>query len=191
MINMSREDLAGILNDMAARVRDGDSLEGHIEYQLAEPDTDHPHQVRAAYRVGNRHGQGGMILIGQAQTPAPAGPWATISKLVAWLDHANGGGPHETAMRLLKLTEEVGEVSQAYAGLLGQNPRKGQTHTETDVADELCDVIVTAMVALHGFTDDPEKHLATKIQAIADRSLERPCPTCTGTGDCHQIGCQP
>lgn len=96
--------------------------------------------------------------------------WQTIRRLVEWLDHVNGTSEHETAMRLMKLTEEVGEVSQAYAGLLGQNPRKGKTHTGSDIADELCDVIVTAMVALHGFTDDPEQHLATKIQTIANRS---------------------
>lgn len=97
--------------------------------------------------------------------------WDTIRRLVAWLDQANGTGEHETAMRLMKLTEEAGEVMQAYIGTVGQNPRKGVTHTRADVADELCDVIVTAMVALHRFTDDPEKHLAAKIQKIADRSV--------------------
>lgn len=65
MINMSREELADILDDMAARVREGDSLEGHIEYLLAQPGAAHPYDVRAAYRVGNRLGQGGMILLGQ------------------------------------------------------------------------------------------------------------------------------
>lgn len=123
-------------------------------------------------------------------------------------------------MRLMKLTEEAGEVMQAYIGMVGQNPRKGVTHSRADVADELCDVIVTAMVALHSFTDDPEQHLATKIQTIADRSREHAtdkfidaakardpqeleelrheawcrddaCPTCDGTGGDHQIGCQP
>nr|WP_035797382.1 MazG-like family protein [Kitasatospora mediocidica] len=95
--------------------------------------------------------------------------WPTVAALVAWLNESNGRGPHETAMRLLKLAEEVGEVSQAYIGLQGQNPRKGQTHTEADVADELCDVVVTAMVALHSFAQDPAQHFAAKIQRIADR----------------------
>ncbi|MCX5209759.1 MazG-like family protein [Kitasatospora sp. NBC_00240] len=99
------------------------------------------------------------------------GAFATIRRLVDWLDHANGTGEAETAMRLLKLTEEVGEVSQAYIGFVGQNPRKGQTHTRNDVADELCDVIVTALVALHAFTDDAEQHFAGKLQHIADRVL--------------------
>jgi NTP pyrophosphatase (non-canonical NTP hydrolase) len=49
---------------------------------------------------------------------------------------------------MMKLTEEAGEVTQAVIGTLGQNPRKGLTHTWEDVQAELCDVIVTAMVAL-------------------------------------------
>lgn len=98
-----------------------------------------------------------------------ASPWPTVAALAAWLDESNGTGPHETSMRLMKLTEEVGEVTQAYIGLQGQNPRKGVTHTEADVADELCDVIVTAMVALHSFTDDPAGHFAGKLQKIAAR----------------------
>jgi NTP pyrophosphatase (non-canonical NTP hydrolase) len=59
-------------------------------------------------------------------------------------------------MRLLKLSEEVGEVMQAYIGMTGQNPRKGVTHSRDDVAAELCDVILTAMTALHSFAEDPE-----------------------------------
>lgn len=98
------------------------------------------------------------------------GTFDTIRRLAAWLDQANGTSDHETAMRLMKLTEEVGEVMQAYIGATGQNPRKGITHTRADVADELCDVIVTAMVALHCFADAPEQHLTVKLQKIADRA---------------------
>jgi hypothetical protein len=68
---MSREELADILAALSARVRVGDSDEGSIEYLLADPDADHPHQVRAAYRVGNSMGQGGMVLIGQEETATP------------------------------------------------------------------------------------------------------------------------
>lgn len=99
--------------------------------------------------------------------------FSTIAQLAAWLDASNGTGDHETAMRVMKLSEEVGEVTEAYIGMVGQNPRKGVTHTATDVADELCDVIVTALVALHRFTDDPEQHLNTKLQKIADRAEDR------------------
>jgi NTP pyrophosphatase (non-canonical NTP hydrolase) len=186
---MSRTELADLLNDMANAVREGDSLEGSIEYLLTG-DATHPHQVRAAYQVGGRMAQGLMVLVGQNEQPAtiePGEPWSTISDLVAWLDRLNGASEQETALRLMKLTEETGEVAQAYIGYTGQNPRKGITHTRHDVADELCDVIVTAMVALHRFAEDPAKHFAGKIQHIANRSLA--CPVCDGTGGDHQLGC--
>ena len=103
--------------------------------------------------------------------PAPTpDPWTAIGALVAWLNASNGTSAQETALRLLKLTEETGEVAQAYIGATGQNPRKGVTHSPEDVADELCDVIVTAMVALHSFTDQPEQHLADKLHTITRRA---------------------
>lgn len=95
--------------------------------------------------------------------------WTTIRGLVDWLDRENGNSDHETAMRLMKLSEETGEVMQAYIGATGQNPRKGTTHSRAEVADELCDVIVTAAVALHRFTDDPEGLLAEQLGRIAAR----------------------
>ncbi|MEW2287457.1 MazG-like family protein [Streptomyces sp. NPDC047841] len=103
--------------------------------------------------------------------------WETVGRLVGWLDRENGRGEHERAMRLIKLTEEVGEVGQAYVGLTGQNPRKGVTHTAADVADELCDVIVTAAVALHSFSPDPAATLAAKLDAIAVRTFGPPSAT--------------
>lgn len=95
--------------------------------------------------------------------------WATIRGLVAWLDDQNGRSDAEITLRLLKLTEEVGEVAQAWIGVQGQNPRKGVTHTRQDVADELCDVIVTAVVALTSVVDDPAGHLDAKLARIAAR----------------------
>ncbi len=53
---------------------------------------------------------------------------------------------------MLKLSEEVGEVSEAVIGATGQNPRKGITHTWDDVEAELCDVVITALVALGTLT---------------------------------------
>jgi NTP pyrophosphatase (non-canonical NTP hydrolase) len=103
-------------------------------------------------------------------TRAVPGLWATVAALAAWLDASNGTSDHEQAMRLMKLSEETGEVAQAYIGMTGQNPRKGITHSRNDVADELCDVIVTAMVALHAYTPDPARHLTAKLQRIADRA---------------------
>lgn len=107
--------------------------------------------------------------IGPDNPPAPSPLWAAARHSVAWLDGANGRGEHETAMRLMKLVEEAGEVMQAYIGMTGQNPRKGVTHTREDVAAELCDVILTAVVALHRFADDPEQAMAEHAGRVVRR----------------------
>ncbi|MEQ8146215.1 MazG-like family protein [Streptomyces sp. OP7] len=59
-----------------------------------------------------------------------AGLWESIDGLCGWLD-ANSpvDGPERLLMRVLKLSEEVGEVAQALVGVTGQNPRKGVTHS--------------------------------------------------------------
>lgn len=106
-------------------------------------------------------------------TPTPLftpDQWKTLHGLVDWLDHHNGRDTDEITLRLLKLTEETGEVAQAWIGAQGQNPRKGTTHTNLDVADELCDVIITASVALASITDHPHTVLDAKLAATADRS---------------------
>jgi NTP pyrophosphatase (non-canonical NTP hydrolase) len=85
------------------------------------------------------------------------------------LNSINGEGDHEVAMRLLKVAEEAGELSSAYIGLKGQNPRKGVTHTREDVVDELCDVVLSAMVVLNSFTDSPRSALEYRAQLCAQR----------------------
>ncbi|MEV6547948.1 MazG-like family protein [Streptomyces sp. NPDC051597] len=103
--------------------------------------------------------------------------WSTIRALVAWLDAENGRSEHEITLRLLKLAEEVGEVTQARIGMTGQNPRKGVTHTAGDVADELVDVMVTAAVALVSLdVDDPAALVAAKLGKIAARVGVQPEP---------------
>ncbi|MFF9309966.1 MazG-like family protein [Streptomyces sp. NPDC014748] len=95
--------------------------------------------------------------------------WAAIQGLVAWLDQENGRSQQEITLRLLKLTEEAGEVAQAWIGVTGQNPRKGVTHTMPQVQDELCDVIVTAAVALASIVGNPDYVLNQKLAKIAAR----------------------
>jgi NTP pyrophosphatase (non-canonical NTP hydrolase) len=92
-----------------------------------------------------------------------------VARATAWLDAHNGRSQHEVTHRILKLVEEVGEVAQAPIGQLGQNPRKGVTHSRDDVAAELADVVVTAPVALHSLDLDPATVLACKARAIAAR----------------------
>ncbi|MFI2078533.1 MazG-like family protein [Streptomyces triculaminicus] len=95
--------------------------------------------------------------------------WDVAHKSTAWLDTANGSSDHETAMRLMKICEEAGEVMAAYIGMTGQNPRKGVTHRRSDVAAELCDVIITAATALHAFTKDPAAALDDHARRISQR----------------------
>ncbi|RJL24473.1 MazG-like family protein [Bailinhaonella thermotolerans] len=86
-------------------------------------------------------------------TPVPL--WPAIAELTAWLDAANPRTDHEVAMRIMKIGEEYGEAAAAYIGVTGQNPRKGVHATPDDLAAELCDVAVTALVALTTVTGGP------------------------------------
>ncbi|KRV50829.1 hypothetical protein AQ490_12785 [Wenjunlia vitaminophila] len=98
--------------------------------------------------------------------------WNTIDRLVAWLD-ATSEAPPEAArlLRVLKISEEAGEVAEAIHGATGANPRKGHSHTWEDVHRELCDVIMTGMVALRTFTPDADKVFAERLARVAERAL--------------------
>lgn len=76
--------------------------------------------------------------------------------------------------RCMKVTEEAGEVFEALSGYLGENPRKGQTHTMIDVQHELLDVAGAALAAichLHGNNPgfDPVLMLAQHMQVTRAR----------------------
>lgn len=72
-------------------------------------------------------------------------------------------------LRLLKLSEEIGEVAQATIGVMGANKRKGFTHEQLDVANELVDVIITAMVALEDWVITPETYFALRLSQVRER----------------------
>ena len=109
------------------------------------------------------HPSGRNLMISSEQ-------WSTIRNLVTWLDASNGRTDQEITLRILKITEEAGEAAQAWIGVMGQNPRKGVTHTHPQVQDELVDVIVTAAVALASLVDNPGYVLDQKLAKIAARS---------------------
>lgn len=98
--------------------------------------------------------------------------WETVHRLVQWLDENDNATP-DTALlqRLLKIQEEAGEVAQAAIGATKGNPRKGHSHTWEDVQAELCDVILTAMVALRTLTPAAEKVFQERLGIVAERSL--------------------
>jgi NTP pyrophosphatase (non-canonical NTP hydrolase) len=76
-------------------------------------------------------------------------------------------------IRLLKLTEEVGEVADAFLGVHGLNKRKGVCRSREDLLDELADVIITAAVAMSGVTgdvDEASSHLQRRLTAVTERA---------------------
>lgn len=105
--------------------------------------------------------------------PAPAEDlWSTVDALWAWLDsHRVHEGRQEILLRVLKLQEEAGEVAQAVIGATGQNPRKGTTHSWDDVQAELCDVAVTALVALRTLTPRAQEVFTQHLTKVRERSL--------------------
>jgi NTP pyrophosphatase (non-canonical NTP hydrolase) len=93
--------------------------------------------------------------------------WDQVGQLCA----CHGDVPAE--VRLLKLTEEVGEVAEAFIGMHGLNARKGICRTRDDLLDELADVIITAAVAMSGFTgnvDDARSHFERRLAAVTQRA---------------------
>jgi NTP pyrophosphatase (non-canonical NTP hydrolase) len=88
----------------------------------------------------------GDVSGGPAADP-DAGIWAAVAESRTWLNDSNGDAEPELGLRILKIVEEAGEAAATWIGTLGQNPRKGITHSRQDVADELGDVAFTALVA--------------------------------------------
>ncbi|MFF3874258.1 MazG-like family protein [Streptomyces sp. NPDC001978] len=102
--------------------------------------------------------------------------WDSIDDLWAWLEanrpqEASNAQEATVLMRVLKLSEEVGEVAQAVIGATGRNPRKGVTHDWDDVQAELCDVVITAMVALRTLTPDAREVFTGHLARVRQRSL--------------------
>ncbi|MEU7978350.1 MazG-like family protein [Micromonospora sp. NPDC049081] len=95
--------------------------------------------------------------------------YAIARRVVAQLNRINGTGREEIGLRILKVTEEAGEVASAWIGTIGQNPRKGVTHTREDVAGELADVVLTALVAIGSLGLDPERVVGDCITKVNER----------------------
>ncbi|MBB5934378.1 MazG-like family protein [Streptomyces zagrosensis] len=93
-----------------------------------------------------------------------------MRKLRGWLDEEGQAAAGDVRLlRVLKIGEEFGEAAEAITGVLGANPRKGNSHTWEDVDKELCDVIVTAQVALLTINQEAEKVLDARVQKLLER----------------------
>jgi NTP pyrophosphatase (non-canonical NTP hydrolase) len=77
-------------------------------------------------------------------------------------------------VRILKLTEEVGEVAEAFIGMHGLNSRRGVCRSRQDLLDELADVIITAAVAMSGVADgsadEAAAHLERRLEVVTARA---------------------
>ncbi len=99
--------------------------------------------------------------------------WDQITRIRTWLDEKAGEQTERERMllRVLKIGEEFGEVSEALHGVLGANPRKGLSHSWEDVRTELVDVAVTAFVALATLSPDGEAEFDARLQHLVDRAV--------------------
>jgi ADP-ribose pyrophosphatase YjhB (NUDIX family) len=111
--------------------------------------------------------------------------WQVVANQKAWLDgHPDADPALAVPLRVLKVAEEAGEAAAALIGTTGQNPRKGRSHTDADLAAELCDVITAAAVALATVVPDPERVLNEHVARVYLRAVEAGAPRMAefGTG---------
>lgn len=99
--------------------------------------------------------------------------WEHVRLFTEWLDKGSEPNPNLHLLRIMKVSEEVGEVTAAVIGATGQNPRKGRTHTWWDVEKELYDVIFSAMVAAQTLAgDSAASSFAHHVKQLRARILE-------------------
>ena len=100
-----------------------------------------------------------------------------LTWLSAWLDssYRGHGVTSEEAIdwrRFAKVGEEFGEATEAFYGVLGENPRKGVTHKKDDVIEELLDVAIAALGAVEHFSGKADSLLLLdhKIKQVVERA---------------------
>lgn len=96
-----------------------------------------------------------------------------VKQCTDWLNEYNVVTQEELGLRILKVQEEAGEAATAWIGYVGQNPRKGRTHTKEQVENELVDVAVTALVALQSISGSAHARVNTRMCAVLQRMRER------------------
>jgi NTP pyrophosphatase (non-canonical NTP hydrolase) len=99
---------------------------------------------------------------------------AAVQTSVAWLDAANGRDQASVTFRILKVAEEAGEAATAWIGVTGANPRKGVTHTVEQVAAELADVALTALIAIESLGVDHRSALGACARKVTERLSRDP-----------------
>lgn len=105
--------------------------------------------------------------------------------LSGWIDAGDGSDHWQAAAwhRIGKVAEESGEVVECLIGVLGQNRRKGQSHSWEDVEKELLDVAISALGALaHIHDNDPGYSPVAALEAALEVVLHRAGITTGGEG---------
>lgn len=84
---MTKEQFLLVLDDIRARVCQGDSFEGFLNYLMPQPEDgpDAYARVEARYRIGNSDGQGGMRMIGIHMDGGPCDPMFPDERYMARL----------------------------------------------------------------------------------------------------------
>ncbi|MFJ8212913.1 MazG-like family protein [Streptomyces sp. NPDC096033] len=120
-----------------------------------------------------RGGDGPVGAVGSAD-------WETVRALAARFEAAAAERgvvpPQSHVLQVLKIGEEFGEAAQAVIGATGSNPRKGRSHSWEDVHDEVCDVIITGMVALARMRPDAAAYFSSQLTLKSSRFLPAPPP---------------
>lgn len=101
-----------------------------------------------------------------------------LVELSQWIDNHNA---HRDPIanwwsRVAKVSEEAGEAQAALRGVIGENPRKGYTHTLDDVVEELLDTAVAALGAVEHLRNHDGRALAElddKIRRVHARALRK------------------
>jgi NTP pyrophosphatase (non-canonical NTP hydrolase) len=98
-----------------------------------------------------------------------------IAKISAWIDGSYTNVDPEAHLwrRCSKVAEEVGEAFDALGGMIGENPRKGVTHTRDELINELLDVALAALGAVEHLTgnEGASTHLLDRrVSQVTDRA---------------------
>lgn len=107
--------------------------------------------------------------------------WQDVAVITRWLDDNPPEFGNWIQWRIGKIAEELGEVQAALIQAGNANPRKAGGRRVrvdmTDVSDELCDVIITACVALDGIDAQAARRLDARMISIRGRvSASEPAP---------------
>jgi hypothetical protein len=109
---------------------------------------------------------------------------AAVHRIAYQLDqrgNADLKGLPETLCQALKVQEEAGELAQAVIGVLGQNPRKGVTHTWDHVVAEAFDVALSALVFAESVLSQRsgyglEELITSRLNYLSERAAKSGAP---------------